>query len=478
MSKILFASSEVHPLIKTGGLADVAGSLPLALSELGEDVRIIMPRYQAIKLALPVTDVAHLRVNNCNVTLQETCLPDSSVPIWLIDFPEYFGQAGNPYVDASGEPWPDSAERFALFCRIAVEVAMNRAGLNWQADIVHCNDWQTGLIPALLSLESQAPASVFTIHNMAYQGLFPPATYANLNLPGKLWNPEALEYFGQLSFIKGGLAFAQRITTVSPTYAQEIQTAEFGYGLEGLLKYRQAYLSGIINGIDTTVWNPEQDTNLVANYSADSLTNKALNKAALQASFGLPVDEKLPLFGLIGRLVEQKGIDMVIDCLPEMQALPLQFVLLGSGDKQFEAKLQAFAKAHPDKIAVRIGYDEALAHQIEAGADIFLMPSRFEPCGLNQMYSQRYGTLPIVRKTGGLADTVTDTLPTTLQQGSASGLVFNDASSSALMETIKRSLFLFEDKTAWQKIQKTAMNKDFSWHNSAQQYLKLYQSLR
>lgn len=477
MNKILFASSEVHPLIKTGGLADVAGSLPVALAELGQDIRIIMPRYQAIKLTEPVQDVSSLRVNNCDVVIQETTLPDSSVKVWLVDYPDFFGKPGNPYVDENGEAWPDSAERFALFCRISTEVAMNRAGLNWKADLVHCNDWQTGLIPALFSLESKAPASVFTIHNMAYQGLFNSNTFSDLNLPGKLWKPSALEYFGQLSFIKGGLAFANRITTVSPTYAKEIQTAEFGYGLEGLLQYRKDSLSGIINGIDTDIWNPGNDSALVKSYSIKTLADKQLCKSALQQNMGLPVDDQIPVFGLIGRLVEQKGIDMVIECLEEMRELPLQFVLLGSGEKHFESTLQAFAKTHPDKIAVKIGYNETLAHQIEAGSDVFLMPSRFEPCGLNQMYSQRYGTLPIVRRTGGLADTVTDTLPTTIQDGTASGIVFNDANASALMEAIKRTLFLFENKTTWKKIQRNAMGKDFSWQNSAQQYLELYQSI-
>lgn len=477
MNKILFASSEVHPLIKTGGLADVAGSLPIALAELGQDIRIILPRYHAIKLTEPVKDVTHLRINNHDVRIQETTLPDSNVKVWLVDYPEYFGTPGNPYVDENGIPWSDSAERFALFCRISTEIAMNRAGLDWQADLVHCNDWQTGLIPALLSLESKVPATVFTIHNMAYQGLFDSNTYANLNLPGKLWKPEALEYFGQLSFIKGGLAFATRITTVSPTYAQEIQTPEFGYGLEGLLQYRQNSLSGIINGIDTEVWNPSTDSALSKPYNHKTLTDKQLNKTALQQTMGLPVDEQIPVFGLIGRLVEQKGIDMVIECLKEMQELPLQFVLLGSGEKHFETILQTFAQKHPEKIAVRIGYNEVLAHQIEAGSDVFLMPSRFEPCGLNQMYSQRYGTLPIVRRTGGLADTVTDALPTTVQNGTASGIVFNEANASALMEAIKRTLFLYENKTIWKKIQQTAMAKDFSWQNSAQQYLELYQSI-
>ena len=475
MKKILFASSETHPLIKTGGLADVAGSLPAALSELGQDIRIIMPNYQGIKHQQPSRQLASLMVNNCQVQLLETVLPDTKVTVWLVDYPPFFDFPGNPYVDANGEAWPDIADRFSLFCRIVNEVAMNRAGLDWQPDVVHCNDWQTGLVPALLSLENQRPATVFTIHNMAYQGSFDRNTYVQLNLPGQLWHPAGLEYHGMMSFIKGGLAFADRITTVSPTYAQEIQTAEFGYGLEGLLSYRQDQLSGIINGIDTSIWNPATDTSLPHPYSASKLADKQNNKTALQQRMGLPVDEKIPLFGLIGRLVEQKGIDLVLSCLEEMVEMPLQFVLLGSGDKAYEQQLQAFASQYPDKIAISIGYNESLAHQIEAGVDIFLMPSRFEPCGLNQMYSQRYGTLPIVRKTGGLADTVIDALPHTLN--TATGIVFNDANPSALMEAIKRSLVLFDNKSQWKKIQRNAMAKDFSWQNSANQYLALYQQL-
>lgn len=477
MKKILFASSETHPLIKTGGLADVAGSLPQALAELGQDVRIIMPNYQAIKNCEPGRYLCTVRVNNCDVNLLETRLPDSNVTVWLVDYPPFFNVPGNPYLDEAGRPWANIGERFALFCRIIVEVAMNRAYLDWRADILHCNDWQTGLAPALLSLEQERPATVFTIHNMAYQGLFPGSAYSQLNLPGQLLHPEGLEFHGMLSFIKGGLAYADRITTVSPTYAQEIQTPEFGYGLEGLLAHKQQQLSGIINGIDTTVWDPSSDSYLAHNYTADKLEGKQANKAALQQQLGLPVAADVPLFGLIGRLVEQKGIDLVLNCLAEMTTLPLQFALLGSGDKSIEYRLQEFARLYPEKVAVTIGYDERLAHQIEAGADIFLMPSRFEPCGLNQMYSQRYGTIPIIRKTGGLADTVVDALPESIANGTASGIAFNDASAAALIEAIKRSLVLFHNPKIWRQIQRNAMAKDFSWKNSAAQYMALYDEI-
>ncbi len=477
MKKILFVTSEAHPLIKTGGLADVSGSLPKALSELGEDVRIIMPNYQAIKTTEEVRYLSTVYVNNYAVNILETRLPDTGVIVWLVDCPEFFNFPGNPYVDEHGKPWANSAERFALFCRVTVEVAMNRSWLDWKPDIVHCNDWQSGLVPALLSLEYSRPAIVFTIHNMAYQGIFPKSTYLSLNLPGQLWNPNGIEFHDMLSFLKGGLVYSDRITTVSPTYAKEIQTAEFGYGLEGLLSYRKDFLSGIINGIDTDHWNPETDTNISETFNRLSINKKLLNKTALQEKLSLPVDKSIPVFGLISRLVEQKGIDLILECLPEMLTQPLQFVLLGSGSKSFEQRLHNFAESHPDKISITIGYDETLAHMIEAGADVFLMPSRFEPCGLNQIYSQRYGTIPIVRKTGGLADTVVDTVPETLNNHTATGFVFNEASAGTLMEAIKRSLILYNHPKTWRQLQTNGMQKDYSWSKSAKQYMTLYSHL-
>ncbi|MDD5462762.1 MAG: glycogen synthase GlgA [Methylococcales bacterium] len=478
MKKILFVTSEAHPLIKTGGLADVSGSLPKALAELSQDIKLILPNYQALKIHEKARFLCSIRVDNRNVNILETHIPGSSVTVWLVDYPVYYNYPGNPYVDEQGQPWPINAERFALFCRIAVEAAMDRIHQGWKPDIVHCNDWQSGLVPALLSLEQDPPATVFTIHNMAYQGLFPGRTAAALNLPGKLWNPAGLEFHEMLSFIKGGLIYADYITTVSPTYALEIQTAEFGYGLEGLLEHRKEFLGGIINGIDLDQWSPETDPYIFQNFTVETLDKKSLNKAELQKKFGLPVNERIPLLGLIGRLVEQKGIDLILESLPEMVALNMQFVLLGSGDKEFEKQLQQLADLYPDKIALNIGYDEALAHVIEAGADVFLMPSRFEPCGLNQMYSQRYGTIPIVRKTGGLADTVVDALPETLANHTATGIVFNEASSSCLLEAIKRALILYSYSDTWKKMQTNAMKMNFSWQRSAEQYLALYEKIK
>ena len=477
MKKILFVTSEAHPLIKTGGLADVSGSLPKALAGLGVDVRLIMPNYQAIKTAEEIYYKSTVRVNNTDVNILETRLPGTKVIVWLVDYPEFFDFPGNPYVDEKGDAWENSAERFALFCRIAMEVAMNRAYLDWTPDIIHCNDWQSGLVPALLSLETNHPATVFTIHNMAYQGIFPRATKLSLNLPKQLWTPDGIEFNGMLSFIKGGLAFADRITTVSPTYAREIQTADFGYGLEGLLSHRNDVLTGIINGMDADQWNPETDPNISGHYNVSTLRKKQLNKTALQNKHALPVNNNIPVFALVGRLVEQKGIDLVLECLPEMLTLPLQFVLLGSGNKSFEQELSLFAEKYPDKIAITIGYDEALAHLLEAGSDVFLMPSRFEPCGLNQLYSQRYGTVPIVRKTGGLADTVVDALPKTLGNKTATGFVFDEATSGTLMETIKRALIVYSQPETWKQLQTSGMKKDFSWNKSAKEYMALYEQL-
>ncbi|MDT8406478.1 MAG: glycogen synthase GlgA [Methylococcales bacterium] len=475
MKKILFVTSEAHPMIKTGGLADVSGSLPKAIAQLGQDVRLLLPEYQAIHITEPVRHRCRIRVFNYEVEIRETTLPDSTVTVWLVNCPQLFHQPGNPYVDERGQPWANIAERFTLLARVAAEVAMNRAFLDWHPDIVHCNDWQTGLVPALLSLEASRPATLFTIHNMAYQGVFPRAMFDSLGLPTMLWGLYGVEFYGNLSFLKSGLGYADWINTVSATYAEEIQTSAFGCGLEGLLSHRRDFLTGILNGIDSEYWNPETDSYLAANYSANDLSGKAVNKAQLQKTLGLPVAPETPVLGLISRLVEQKGIDLFLECLSELVLMPLQIVVLGSGNKSFEQRLQQLAALYPGRIAVMVGYDEAQAHLIEAGADIFLMPSRFEPCGLNQMYSLRYGTVPVVRKTGGLADTVTDALPQSLQDGSANGFVFEEISPGALLETIKRALLVYANPPLWRQLQITGMQGDFSWDVSAQRYLELYQ---
>jgi len=477
MKKILFVTSEVHPLIKTGGLADVSGSLPKALAGLGADIRIILPNYQGIKKFDDIYYKSTIKVNDSEVNILETRLPGTNVIVWLVDYPKFYKLPGNPYTDEFGQPWANSAERFGLFCRAVVEASMNRIYLDWKPDIVHCNDWQSGLVPALLSLEQQRPSTLFTIHNLAYQGVFPKSVNYALNLPEQLVDSDGIEFHGMISFLKSGLAYSDRITTVSPTYAKEIQTTEFGCGLEGLLSYRKDVLSGILNGVDTDDWNPETDPNLSANFSHTKLNKKLLNKSALQQKLSLPVNKKIPVFGLISRLVEQKGIDLLLDCLPDVLSLPVQLVILGSGGKDFEQRLLYFARANPKKMTVKLGYDESLAHLIEAGSDIFLMPSRYEPCGLNQMYSQLYGTIPIVNKVGGLADTVTDALPESLGNKTATGIAFDGALSGTFFEAIKRAVLLYSQPDNWKQMQINGMQKDFSWQQSAEQYLALYKQL-
>lgn len=474
--RILFVSSEAYPLIKTGGLGDVAGSLPHALLDLQLDVRLIMPAYATALGQLGETKVlTQFSEGTDTVTLREGQLPGSPLKVWLVDAPGYFDRPGNPYLDSNGQPWTDNAERFALFSRIVTRMALNQAGLNWAPDVVHCNDWQTGLVPALLELSAQRPATVFTIHNLAYQGLFSAHYLQQLGLPASWWTHHTLEFHGQLSFIKGGLIFADRINTVSPGYAREIQTTEFGNGLDGLLRHRSAVLSGILNGIDTKEWNPATDPLLEKHYDVNDLSGKQANKQALQIALGLPQKLNTPLIGLVSRLVTQKGIDIILDAIPSLVKLPLQLVLLGSGDRALETRLITLAKRHPNKLAISIGYDEALAHRIEAGADMYLMPSRFEPCGLNQLYSLRYGTVPIVRNVGGLTDTVTDTSAKTLAKGTANGFIVSTDDSLALLKTIKRALRRYRDKTQWRQLQTTGMQQNFSWQNSAQEYLALYQ---
>lgn len=480
MPKILFVASEAHPLIKTGGLGDIVGSLPVALASLKTDIRLLLPAYRdAVARAEKLSPVAELHVSGIPepVRLLEGRLPGTQLITWFVDYPPAFGRAGNPYLDSHGLPWIDNASRFALFARAAVPLALGRAGLNWQPDLVHCHDWQTGLVPALLAQEKNRPASIFTIHNLSYQGLFPYRTFTELDLPASLWSFEALEFHGQLSFIKGGLVFADWLTTVSPTYASEIQTPEFGSGLDGLLRHRSDRLTGILNGIDGKVWNPAHDPFLFRRYSARRPQDKHPNKSVLQREFGLPAQPETPLIGMVGRLVQQKGIDLVIETLPGIMHRPVQFVVLGNGENGYEEALRAQAQRYPGRLAVRIGYDERLAHLIEAGADMFLMPSRFEPCGLNQLYSMRYGTIPIVRRVGGLADTVIDATEENLKKGNATGIVFEEARASQLMDAVDRALVLQKNPDHWQKLMLTGMREDFSWHRRAAQYLRLYRHL-
>jgi len=479
IKSILFATSEAHPLIKTGGLADVSGSLPIAIKSLRRDIRIIMPAYRsAVEKAGRLVRVATLQIEGITAPIHilEGRMPGSSVLIWLVDSPQHFDRPGNPYLGMDGFDWPDNAQRFTVFSRTVTAVAMNQAGLAWQPDVVHCNDWQCGLIPALLAPTPQRPATVFTIHNLAYQGLFPAATFKNLKLPDSFWSMHTMEFHNKFSFIKGGLVYADILNTVSPTYAKEVCTPEYGCGLDDLLKHRANQLKGILNGVEYTQWNPAKDEYLAQQYNVYTLRHKMTNKTDLQKRAGLPINKNIPLIGLVGRLVEQKGFDLLLDALPTLLNRPLQIVVLGSGEKPLEKSLLLATANHPQQVAAHIGYSEALAHQIEGGADMFLMPSRYEPCGLNQIYSLRYGTVPIVRRTGGLADTVIDATDDAIRNGTASGYVFDEPVPKALVATVNRALIDFTQyPRIWKKLVFNGMQQDFSWRRSAKQYLALYQ---
>jgi len=478
---ILFATSEIAPWVKTGGLGDVAAALPPALRALGLDVRVLAPAYPALRAALPqAREVARphwLGGLLPTAALLEATAPDGT-PLWLLDYPPYFERGGNPYLGPDGRDWPDNHLRFGLLSRVAAWLGSDASTLAWRPDIIHCNDWQTGLAAAYLRLLPGGTArSLISVHNLAFQGLFGRSALHELGLPDSAWHLEGLEYHGYLSFLKAGLRFADVITTVSPSYAREIQTAAEGMGLDGLLRHRADALSGILNGIDTAAWNPASDAHLdapFAHYDARRLKAKATNKAALQRLTGLDEDASLPLLGVVSRLTHQKGLDLVAAIATDLLALPAQLVVLGNGERSLEEAYRALAHHHPGRCAVTIGFNEAHAHRIEAGADIFLMPSRFEPCGLNQMYSLRYGTPPVVRATGGLADTVVDAADAVR----GNGFVFGDATPTALRHAIARAIAAWRDPAAWRRLQKTGMAGDYSWTAPAQHYAKLYQSLR
>lgn len=491
---ILFASSEAFPLVKTGGLGDVTHALPIALNRLGDDVRLVLPAYRDVLAAmdlltelgywdLPGAGVTHrVRVLQAHYTNLDDGLEES---LYLIDVPALFDRSGNPYVHPDGYDWPDNAERFTVFSRAVAQMAKGIPGTDWKPDVVHCNDWQTGLVPAFLSTFHPRPRSVFTIHNLAYSGYFLQTDFNILNFPPEWWSPDYVEFYGGFSMLKAGLVFADQVTTVSPTYAREICTPQFGYRLEGVLQHLGDRLIGILNGIDLDTWNPETDNHLVQKYSVKNrgqwLSAKAANKQHLLNKAGLPSDElsgKAPLLGFVGRLVEQKGLDMITSMLPELFASTnAVMIVLGSGDSFYEAQLKLLADKYPTRLHVHIGYFEDLAHQVEAGSDLFIMPSHFEPCGLNQMYSLRYGTPPVVSFTGGLVDTVTDATATTLQDKTANGFVFKELNAQTLLLTIKRALVLYEKPEQWQQICETAMEQELGWENSAKKYQQLYRGL-
>lgn len=469
--KVLYVSSEVAPYAKTGGLADVAGSLPKALAARGHEVHIVMPRYQVINGKLDTIADFPVEIARRKETaiVRRTYLEAEAagyIPVYFIDNYHYFDRP-NLYVHE------DEAERFAFFCHGVLEMLPH---IGFKPDLIHCNDWQSGPIAPMLKEKGRSDkfycniATLITVHNLHYQGNFPKETLSLLKLPEEYYHPEGLELYGDVSFIKAGLVYADIINTVSETYAEEIKTPEYGERLEGLLQKRSGDLFGIINGIDPIVYNPAEDSHLVVRYSESNWEPKLKNKYYLQEKMGVTVGDK-PLLGLISRLVDQKGLDLIKEVFDELMGLDCQFVLLGSGDKLYEEFFLRMKEKYPEQVGVYIGFSEPLAKQIYAGADIFLMPSRFEPCGLGQLMALRYGTIPVVRATGGLADTIEDF---DLATGRGNGFVFSDYSSAAMMQAINRALVSYSRKEQWKELVKTALRADFSWAQSAKKYEQLY----
>jgi len=450
-------------MTKTGGLGDVSEALPAALRAAGVDAMILLPGYP------PVLDhVAGAREAAKLTLLGFECRLLRADPFIVLDCPSLYARDGGPYQTHDGRDWDDNALRFGVFSRAAALLAGARTPLDWRVQVLHCHDWPSGLAPVYLRDEPGRAASVMTIHNLSFQGNHDPALLARLELPPSVFTPEGIEFYGRLSFLKGGIACADAVTTVSSTYAHEIQTPELGCGLDGLLRRRGGTLSGILNGIDTRAWDPATDTHIAQRYDARSLERKAANKTALQRRMNLTLDAGVPLIGAVTRLTHQKGIDLVAAAADELVALPAQIAIVGRGERALEDAIMALAARHPGRIAAQVAFDENLAHAIEAGADLFLMPSRFEPCGLNQMYSQRYGTLPVVRATGGLIDTVED---------GVTGFRFEKADPAALVAAVQRALVTYADPARWVKMQRAAMERDFSWLAAARRYADLYLQL-
>jgi starch synthase len=489
--RVLHAGAELYPLIKTGGLADVLGALPPALTQLGADARVLLPGFPSIVAGLAdLRVVARLgrRFGVDDVTLEfgtlragDDAAQDAGLGVYVVRAEAFYQRPGNPYVDASLRPYDDNARRFALLGWSAAQLALS-ADPTWMPHIVHAHDWHAGLAPAYLRAAREAtgaPAvpTVMTVHNLAYQGLFPASQWDELGLPHHFFRIDGLEFHGKVSFLKAGLYYADRITTVSPTYAQEIQTVEQGAGLHGLLKSRAHDLSGILNGVDYAVWNPLHDRAIASPYGATRLSGKAKNKAALQAQLGLAVQADALLFGVVSRLTEQKGFDLLLAALPEIVRRGGQLAVLGTGEPALEAGLQHAVHAHPEAVGVHLGFDETLAHVMIAGSDVVMVPSRFEPCGLTQLYALAYGSLPLVHRVGGLADTVCDASLENLADNLATGFVFGRFERDALVAAIRRAFALRARGADWKRTQRCAMQQDFGWESAAQRYLGLYQEL-
>jgi starch synthase len=476
---IAFAASEGVPFSKTGGLADVIGALPRALAALGHQVSVYLPRYKQTKLADPATVVRSITVpfdDEYRFASVITAGAQSGVRFYFVEYPEFFDRDAL-YGTAAGD-YPDNAERYALFCRTVLE-ATKILGV---PHIFHCHDWQSALIPVLLrTIYAEDPAfrdvgTVFTIHNMGYQGIFAPETLPLLMLPWDLFSMTKMEFFGQVNFLKGALTYADYVTTVSKKYSQEIQSAEYGFGLEGVLRGRSSTVTGILNGVDYDEWSPQTDKFAAAKFSPQDLSGKAKCKQDLLTAFGITnADPKLPVIGIVSRFAAQKGFDLIAQIMDRLAREDMTIVVLGSGDKAYEEMFARLAKQFPNKIAVKIAYDNALAHKIEAGADMFLMPSRYEPCGLNQIYSLKYGTVPIVRATGGLDDTIESW---DARSAKGTGFKFSEYNGESLLLTIKAALQAFRDQTSWQVLMRNGMNKDFSWNASAREYGKIYDRVK
>ncbi|HPT49863.1 MAG TPA: glycogen synthase GlgA [Accumulibacter sp.] len=479
--RILHVAAEIYPLVKTGGLADVVAALPAALAARGLDTRVLVPGMPSVMSG--VVDLKRVMrfgpaFGAAVVTLRLGRMPDSGLPVYVIDAPFLYRRDGNPYLGPDGRDWNDNHRRFALLGWVAAHLASGELDRRWQPDVVHSHDWHAGLAPAYIA---QSPAlntaTVFTIHNLAFRGLFPLDCHTDLGLLISGAMQSGIEFHGQLSFMKAALVHAKRINAVSPSYAREICTSEFGWGLDGLLRDRGDDLSGILNGVDYRVWDPRTDKALTRNYDAENPRGKKVCKLTLQGELGFARSTKIPLLAVVSRLTEQKGLDLVLEALPVLLAAGGQLVVIGSGDADVEAGFRAAAAAHPKSVSVYLGYDDAMSHRITAAADILLVPSRFEPCGLTQLYALRYGTLPLVRRVGGLADTVIDATPATLDDGTANGFVFDQATGCALASRIVDACALFRDSARWRQIQKRGMVQDFSWDDSAARYEALYRRI-
>lgn len=478
--RVLFASSEIYPLAKTGGLADVSAALPIALAGLGVDVRLVMPGYpEALDTAIDLKVEAQCRNNGPATRIVSARLPDSGLPVWLIDCPALFTRGGGLYQNAEGEDWHDNHQRFSLLSRVAAKIASGAVMADWRADVVHANDWHTGLLPLLLKADGAGapPATLFTVHNLAFQGLFPADSLPELGLPQRLFTPDGFEFHGRISFLKAGIRFSDRFNTVSPSYAREILTPDFGCGLDGLLNDRAGDLCGILNGIDCAVWDPAADPFLPARFDLHDMTGKHVCKAELQRALGLDSEPETPLVVWASRLAHQKMADTALEMLPALLERDVQFALIGEGETAFERGFAELARANPGRVAVHIGYEEALAHRIYAAGDILLHPSRFEPCGLTPQYAMRYGTIPVVTSVGGLTDTVRDADQQALRSGVATGFSFQEQTAPAMLGCLDRALAAYGRPVTWRRLQRQAMSQDFGWQASAERYLMLYREL-